>query len=109
MRAAQAEGTKAGKAAAATAGGNGDTEWRVLTWQGRTHFDHTVVDDPPHMPGSRARLSVSVHICLCLERSLEIDIALSAPHCQCASLRAPWTADSYIVKWALHRLKKRLI
>lgn len=55
---------KAGKGAASLSGnngslGDGDAEWAVLEWNGRAHFDHTMVDDPPYMPGSQARLSVS--------------------------------------------------
>ena len=56
-----AEGGKAARVGAAPAAGNGSNggaEWRVLMSHEHKHFDHTVVDDPPHMPGSRARLSV---------------------------------------------------
>lgn len=35
----------------------GGVDFRVLMWHGRTHFEHTVMDDPP-VSGSGARLSV---------------------------------------------------
>jgi hypothetical protein len=39
--------------------GDGGVDWRVLMWQGRTHFEHMALDDWPYLPGPRARLSVS--------------------------------------------------
>ncbi|BDA49325.1 probable 1-phosphatidylinositol-3-phosphate 5-kinase FAB1C [Coccomyxa sp. Obi] len=59
--AVQADCARTGKGCTAQGSGcDDDVEWGVLMWHGHTHFDHTVVDHPPHMPGSRTRLSISV-------------------------------------------------
>jgi hypothetical protein len=41
-------------------GGDGGADWALLTSRVACHFEHTVLDEPPNMPGMRARLAVTV-------------------------------------------------